>query len=112
MQVLSCMPLASAQSGNDNITYHFEETPSIPSYLLAFAIGNFAPVEQEQFTSTLNLENYIQQMQINVSETSNFPFTYNTRAKMKSISKICQLSHLLRKCQFEYLYLKAMSKSK
>jgi aminopeptidase N len=60
------MPLGASNSANGMTTYQFDDTPSIPSYILAFAIGAFAPVEQGNFASTLILENYLQQLQINV----------------------------------------------
>jgi len=51
LQVISCMPLLQETSEKEDfITYQFTETPSIPSYLLAFAIGQFF-LEENKFTS-------------------------------------------------------------
>lgn len=58
------MPLSSSHSENGMTTFQFDETPAIPSYLLAFAIGSFASAEQETFTSALNLGTYLEQLQI------------------------------------------------
>jgi aminopeptidase N len=47
------MPLKSTENRNTISTFEFEDTPPIPSYLVAFAFGNFMVPEQELYTSTL-----------------------------------------------------------
>lgn len=50
LQVFSCMPLSGTSEEKGFTTFQFLDTPPIPAYLVAFAIGNFF-TEENTFTS-------------------------------------------------------------
>ena len=60
------MPCINESNDGTSTTFSFADTPAIPSYIFAFAIGNFHDAESDTFVSTIATQSKLEVSKLEV----------------------------------------------